>query len=106
MNGTAFIRMMRDDIETHKDKERLSQVVDLMEYVVSLHPNCEIAPNKSVEECYKKLFDYASRNRNGENSVCLVPSKSIEIATEYLGLTSSTPAVVPGTPHVVLEDFL
>ena len=106
MNGLAFIRMMRDDIETHKDKERLSQVVDLMEYVVSLHPNCEIAPNKSAEECYKKLFDYASQNRGGENSVCLVPRKSIEIATEYLGLTVTTPATAVKATHVSLEEFL
>ena len=31
MNGKAFIRMMREDIETHKDKNVLSGVVDVME---------------------------------------------------------------------------
>ena len=103
MNGAAFIKMMREDVETHKDKNVLLSVVACMEQVVGLHPNCDIDSAKTADECYKKIYDYAQKHFNGSCAV-VTPDKSIEIVTEYLGLKDA-PAAPKGAARVKLEDF-
>lgn len=103
MTGQAFIRLMREDIETHKDKEVLKNVVDCMEHVAGLHPNCEIDSTKTADECYKKIYEYAKGHKSGECAV-VTPDKSIEIVTEYLGLKDA-PAAPKVAARVALEDF-
>ncbi len=117
MNGNAFIRMMREDIETHKNKKILSSVVDVMEYVVAQHPDCDIPSNKNAEDCYQAIFEGAKRNTGTTegNTWCVsTPEQSILAVSEYLGLTTgkayvpqqqaTAPAVGGGT--ISLEDFL
>ncbi len=116
MNGKAFIRMMREDIETHKDKNVLSGVVDVMEYVVNMHPDCEIDASKNVEDCYKAIFEAAKKNASADGKYCCsTPSMSIEAVGKYLGIKvtgdgETANAVVKSSPvgggAIALEDFL
>lgn len=103
MTGTAFIKMMREDVETHKDKGVLLSVVQCMEHVVNLHPGCNIDGQKTAEACYKKIYEYAKNHKNGNYAV-VIPEKSMEIVAEYLGL----PLIAEPTPTaglVSLDDF-
>ncbi|MBQ8323213.1 MAG: hypothetical protein IJX91_04530 [Clostridia bacterium] len=117
MNGKAFIRMMREDIETHKNKAVLSSVVDVMEYVINQHPDCEIDPHKNAEDCYTAIFEEVRVNtaqKEGTTYCCSTPSMSIEAVSKYLGLMKRTdkeqPKAVPtataGGGEIALEDFL
>lgn len=118
MNGTAFIRMMREDIETHKDKTALSSVGDVMEYVVKQNQGCDIDPSKNVEDCYKAIFEAAKKNAcelAGNRGCCSTPDMSIAAVSEYLGITIKEIISAPvsavssggGTGGTIaLEDFL
>ena len=116
MNGKAFIRMMREDIETHKDKNVLSGVVDVMEYVVNMNPDCEIDASKNAEDCYKAIFEAAKKNASADGEYCCsTPSMSIEAVGEYLGIKvaeggETASAAVKSSPvgggAIALEDFL
>lgn len=105
MNGQAFIEMMKQDIATSESKDVLSEVVAAMEHVVGLHPNCEIDSTKTADGCYKQIYDYASKNKKG--NVCVVGhEKTIEIVTEYLGLTPVADEPKKPIGRISLEDFL
>lgn len=116
MNGKAFIRMMREDIETHKDKNVLSGVVDVMEYVVNMHPDCEIDAGKNVEGCYKAIFEEAKKNASADGKYCCsTPSMSIETVGKYLGIkvtgdgekaSVAVKSASVGGDTLLLEDFL
>lgn len=112
MNGPAFIRMMREDIETHKDKTTLSAVVDVMEYVVGQNPDCDIEPSKNVEDCYKAIFEAAKKNASelaGQRGCCATPSMSISAVSAYLGVDANASAPIKATSGggaIALEDFL
>ncbi len=112
MKGQAFISMMREDIQTHKDKTTLSAVVDVMEYVVAQNPDCEIEPNKNVEDCYKAIFEAAKKNEcemGGQRGCCTTPSMSISAVSAYLGVGASAVAPIKATAGggtIDLEDFL
>lgn len=112
MNGPAFIRMMREDVETHKDKTTLSAVVDVMEYVVEQNPDCDIEPSKNVEDCYKAIFEEAKKNAceiGGQRGYCATPDMSIAAVSAYLGVgINVTPSIkaASGGGAIALEDFL
>lgn len=111
MEGKAFIKMMRQDIETHKQKEVLSTVVDAMEYIVNENPGCDIDSKKTAEECYQKLFDAARAStgeQNGSKWCCATPAIAYKAIRDYLGLSSSSPVVseVTTSDSINLEDFL
>lgn len=113
MNGKAFIRMMREDLETSKDKVILSNVVDAMEYIVNENPHCEIDSHKNAEDCYKALFEKAksSTGKSEGNTLCSIGGENAyNTIKEYLGLsgkTSSVINVVGSSPDSInLEDFL
>lgn len=107
MTGTAFIRMMREDIETHQNKAVLSNVVDVMSHVVDLHPGCEIDGQKNAEDCYKAIYEYATKHTQDCGKCAVVtPDKSIEIVTEYLGLGTPSESAPKTNGHISLTDFL
>lgn len=116
MNGKAFIRMMREDIETHKDKNVLSGVVDVMEYVVNMNPDCEIDASKNAEDCYKAIFEVAKKNASADGKYCCsTHDMTIETVGKYLGIKvigdgETAREAVKSSPvgggAIALEDFL
>lgn len=117
MNGNAFIRMMYEDVETHPKKAVLKSVVGVMDYVVGLHPNCEIPSDKNAEDCYHAIFEAAKKNSvEGQgNTWCVsTPELTIETVSKYLGLAPTTEQIqkpinasIPtGGGTISLEDFL
>lgn len=114
MNGKAFIRMMREDIETHKNKAVLSSVVDAMEYVVNGNLDCEIDSSKNAEDCYKTLFEAAKKTTgqgSGNTWCCISGMDAFKVIKSYLGLGDepaefSIVTEVSMNSTVNLEDFL
>lgn len=109
MNGNAFIRMMREDIETRKNKVVFEEVVSVMEYVVAQHPGCEIDHKKNVDDCFKNIEE-AARKSEKDGIGVVGHSQAIAIVSEYLGFTDGAaggegiPAAKPAS-RVNLEDF-
>jgi hypothetical protein len=102
MVGTEFIKMMKQDIETHKDKAILSNVVDIMEEIVKQNPLVYInSDGKTPENCYMLMREHAKKNAV-DNSFCFTPKMSIEFIGNYLGLT----ATVSSSEIKSLESFL
>ena len=117
MNGNAFIRMMYEDVETHPKKAVLKSVVGVMDYVVGLHPDCEIPSDKNAEDCYHAIFEAAKRNSvDGQgNTWCVsTPDLTIEAVSKYLGLSETNEqnqklvnvSASAGGGTISLEDFL
>lgn len=117
MNGNAFIRMMYEDVETHPKKAVLKSVVGVMDYVVGLHPDCEIPSDKNAEDCYRAIFEAAKRNSvDGQgNTWCVsTPDLTIETVSKYLGLSETSEknqkpvnvSASTGGGTISLEDFL
>lgn len=106
MDGKAFISMMRQDLVTNPDNERLLDIVELMDYVVIMHPGCEIDHTKNAEDAFQTIFraaQSAEKTDSAGNRYGIVGHEaSIRIMIEYLGLTDVTPKV----ELVRLEDFL
>jgi hypothetical protein len=108
MKGQEFIRMMRQDIETHEDKEMLSQVVDAMEAVVQSKPFAEYpATGKTAEDCFKKMEDNARKNQSNQK-YCFTPSATLDFIAKYLlGETASVAAPAAGSGGIIdLDDLL
>lgn len=107
---SEFIEMMEEDIKTHNDAEQLSEVLEVMKAVLADMPDADVDGSKTVEDCYKYMYDYASKNRKG-NSYYMGPKKSREVVAAYLGVTVSQSATdkptvsVPSKETVSLEDF-
>ena len=47
MIGTEFVKMCREDIETHKDREVLTMLLQAVETLINENPGCEVDPNKT-----------------------------------------------------------
>jgi len=100
MKGSEFITMQLQDIETRKDKAVLSQVVEAMRALIS--PLDDVPHDKTAEDCYNKMREHASENRNG-SSYCFGPDETKAFIAKYLGLK---PAADAKSGVVSLEDFL
>jgi hypothetical protein len=106
MNGKDFIRMMRQDIDTDGDKERLAGVVAAMDAVIQMNPLAEISDaGKTPQDCYKKMYEYALGHKSG-NYFCFAPEKAFEFISDYLGVKSKPQAGAAPAGIVDLEDFL
>ena len=123
MNGTAFIRMMREDLETDKNRKEHEPVVEVMEYVIGQHPGCEVDPSKNAEDCFKeiekaaqKIFEKKTKGISAERlmakdakpvSVLIGHDEAIAIVSEYLGITQGDgTGSAPLQGAISLEDFL
>ena len=104
MKAKEFIKTMREDLVTHANKEVLSEVVNVMEEVLEGYAG-DIDPQKTAEECYKKMFEVAKRKAKG-GSYGMGDAEVRKIVSEYLGITLGEKAPVPQiTDTVNLEDF-
>ncbi len=119
MNGGEFIKMMREDIETHSNKGLLSDVIDAMEEVIRSSGECEINAEKTAEGCYEALYAAAREihKKNNSNYVCITHSMTLEVVAKYLELSSAAqsevtcgseppvPSVEKKSDRIALEDF-
>ena len=108
MKAVEFIEMQKQDIETHKDKVILSEVVAAMAEVLKSTPDAEIDHTKTAEDCYKQMYEHAKKNKSN-NAYVFTPTGTFYFICDYLGIHSieSSPAdAVTTTPkRRRLEDF-
>lgn len=107
MNGNAFLRMMREDLETEKNKVQYSEVLAVMEFVIEQNPDCEIDPGKTLDGCLSALIEAVKKNMiSGKNVGMVGHEQSIAVVSEYLGLVSKGAGATPKTAgRINLEDF-
>ncbi len=118
MNGTAFIRMMREDLETDKNRKEHEPIVEVMEYVIGRHPGSEVDPSKNAEDCFKEIEKEAreiAEKKRKETAAAARPvsvvignDAAIAIVSKYLGITEESGETGRQTPKgtISLEDFL
>ena len=99
MKATDFIEMQKQDIETHKDKLLLREVVRAMEEVLKNCPNVDIDSKKTAEECYKQMYEYAKSNQK-EKVYVFTPTGTLEFIRNYLGISEGE-----GKKRRSLEEF-
>lgn len=108
MKASEFIEMQKQDLETHKDKPILSEVVAAMAEVLKSAPDAEIDHTKTAEDCYNQMYEFAKSNRQN-NVYVFTPEGTFEFIKKYLGVTEiDTPVVEPvKAPRTRrnLEDF-
>lgn len=85
MKAVDFIEMQKQDIETHKDKAILSEVVAAMAEVLKSTPDAEIEHTKTAEDCYKQMYEYAKKNKS-DNAHVFTPTGTLQFIRKYLGL--------------------
>lgn len=85
MKAVEFIEMQKQDIETHKDKVILSEVVAAMAEVLKSTPDAEIDHTKTAEDCYKQMYEYANKNMS-DNAYVFTPTGTLQFIRKYLGL--------------------
>ena len=94
-----FLKTMKQDLTTKND-ETLNQLLLCFEEVLKEYPaQTEIDSTKTVEDCYKKMEEYARTNAKN-NAYCFTPDKAKSFIVDYLGLKSQTKTFVK------LEDFI
>lgn len=109
MKAVDFIEMQKQDIETHKDKVILSEVVAAMAEVLKSTPGAEIDHTKTAEDCYKQMYEHAKKNKSN-NAYVFTPTGTLQFIRKYLGLPetyepqTSTP-VKTEKKRRSLEDF-
>jgi hypothetical protein len=98
MKATEFIKMMKQDIETHSNKAIFSQVVEVMEYVLSDKPNADIPHDRTPEGCYSTMKDHANKNKSG-GFFGFGYKDSVNFVAEYLGVKQA------GDNHQVVSEI-
>lgn len=109
MRAVDFIEMQKQDIETHKDKVILSEVVAAMAEVLKSTPNVEIDHTKTAEDCYKQMYEYAKKNKSN-NAYVFTPTGTLLFIRKYLGLpetyeTQTSATVKTEKKRRNLEEF-
>lgn len=85
MKAVEFIEMQKQDIETHKDKVILFEVVAAMEEALKSTPDAEIEHTKTAEDCYKQMYEYAKKNKSN-NAYVFTSTGTLQFIRKYLGL--------------------
>ena len=88
MKAVDFIEMQKQDIETHKDKVILSEVVAAMAEVLKNTPDTEIDHSKTAEDCYKQMYEYAKKNKSN-NAYVFTQTGTLQFIRKYLGLSET-----------------
>ena len=91
MNAKQFIEMQKQDIQTHKNKVILNAVVTAMEEVLKKAPDVDIDHQKTAEDCYAKMYEYAKKNKS-ENMYVFTPEGTSNFIAEYLGVKNISAA--------------
>lgn len=99
MLKNEFIKMMQDDLQT-SDKAEYKELLCAVEEVLKDYPSStEIDNEKTIEGCYKAMYDFASKNRKG-SSYLFGAAQTKDFIINYFGLKETSPASVD------LFDFL
>ena len=85
MKAVEFIEMQKQDVETHKDKVILSEVVAAMAEVLKNAPDVEIDHTKTAEDCYKQMYEYAKKHKSN-NAYVFTTTGTLEFIRKYLGV--------------------
>lgn len=85
MNKVEFIKMMRQDIETHKDKELLENVVVAMEEILSVVGDVDIDTKETPETLFEKIKAEAKK-LNGQGMLFSVNENNIAIVLGWIGV--------------------
>lgn len=94
-----FLKTMKQDLTT-KNNETLNELLQCFEEVLKEYPTqTDIDSIKTVEECYKKMEEYARENAKN-NTYCFTPNKTKSFVIDYLGLKTQIKSFVK------LEDFI
>ena len=97
MKKNEYLQMMRQDLETHSNKELLSDVLEWIEFSLQFFPDStEIDSKKTVEGAYKKIELFARGNRKQ----VITPAAATKIIIDYLEVKQ------PATQQINLGDFL
>ncbi len=88
MTSKEFIEMQRQDVETHENKGMLLEVVAAMEEVLRGDESAGIGAEKTAEECYNKMREYARDNAKG-GAYCFTPTAAKKFIAEYLGVAAA-----------------
>ncbi|MFQ7036414.1 MAG: hypothetical protein ACLRTQ_12520 [Candidatus Borkfalkia sp.] len=97
MIGTEFVKMCREDIETHKDREVLAMLLQAVETLINENPGCEVDPNKTIDGLWKEMYEFAKQNTHS-NIYMFDPENAKKFISEHLGMTERK--------FVNLEDFI
>lgn len=110
MRADEFLTMMEQDLATHKDREQLTAVLDVMREVLK-GSTADIDPRKTVEGCFRHMRNYASKKQKN-NCYYMGPAESCKVVAEYLGVTYGVTGGVTGGGQVSqggivnLDDFI
>ena len=85
MKAVEFIEMQKQDVETHKDKVVLSEVVAAMAAVLKGCPDVEIDHTKTAEDCFNQMYEYAKKHKDN-NAYVFTPTGTLEFIRKYLGV--------------------
>lgn len=107
MIATEFLKMMREDNETHADADQMREVIEVMAAVLSPIPSAEIDGSKTAEACYSFMRDYAKKHQKGSSYV-MGTQNAMEVVSEYLGVTLSAAEPIKPTPLTMVnfDDLL
>ena len=97
MIGTEFVKMCREDIETHKDKEVLAMLLQAVETLINENPGCEVDSGKTIDGLWKEMYEFAKENAHS-NIYMFDPEYAKKFISEHLGMTERK--------FVNLEDFI
>lgn len=101
MIANEFLTMMEQDIATHKDREQLSAVLEVMREVLN-GSSADIDEKKTVDECFKHMRNYAKKKQTN-GCYYMDNTESRKVVAEYLGVPYGEPAT---TGAVSIEDFI
>jgi len=101
MKKNEFIEMMRQDLETHPNKNQLIPVLECMKEILKRYPiDTEIDTQKAVEDCFNQIKEHA-RKKQQNGCYYFTPQESTDFIAAYLGVEK-----VKQDCRVDLEDFL
>lgn len=103
MKAVEFIEMQKQDVETHKNKDGLMQMITAMEILVRFYPDAEIDHTKTAEDCLNKMIEAAKkRMHKGQpfgfffgGAQIVAGNPAVDFICEYLGL-----------PHIDIDSIL
>lgn len=100
MLKNEFLKMQKQDLVTKNDETLNSLLMCFEEVLKDCPVEIEIDASKTVEECYEKMKEYASKHRSG-NSFCFTPEHTKHFVETYLGVEHKQ----VGNKIIKLEDF-
>ena len=89
MKKNEFLKMMKQDIATEKEKSTYEDIVALFDAVIPSEYDINAA-GKTPQDFYNKMYEYA-RKEQKNGYYCFSPDAAKALAVEYLGIDISAP---------------